>query len=112
MLLKFSPVGLYDAATEAWTGTDLNGLQDFYTASQRHHQSVMDYYHDNKVFESRLWIVGTEGEIDWNQLPQFSFQRSGIGVNAKRAFPELSLLITINLVLFTIIFLLFVRSEV
>ena len=112
MLLKFSPVGLYDAATEAWTGTDLNGLQDFFTAIQRHHQSVIDYYHDNKVFESRLWIVGTEGEIDWNQMPQFSFQRSGIGVNAKRAFPELSLLVVLNLVLFTIIFLLFVRSEV
>ncbi len=112
MLLKFSPVGLYDAATEAWTGTDLNGLQDFFTASQRHHQSVMDYYHDNKVFESRLWIVGAEGEIDWNQMPQFSFQRSEIGVNAKRAAPELSLLVMLNLVLFTIIFLIFVRSEV
>ena len=30
MLLKFSPAGLYDAATEAWAGTDLNGIQDFF----------------------------------------------------------------------------------
>ncbi|MXZ01036.1 ABC transporter permease subunit, partial [Candidatus Poribacteria bacterium] len=71
MLLKFSPVGLYDAATEAWTGTDLNGLQDFFTAVQRYHQAVIDYYLDNKIFASRLWIVGAEGEIDWNLLPQF-----------------------------------------
>ena len=111
-LLKFSPVGLYDAATEACTGTDLNGIQDFFTAIQRHHQSVMDYYHDNKVFESRLWIVGEEGDIDWNQMPQFTFQRSGIGINAKRALLDLSLLVMLNLVLFTIIFLIFVRSEV
>ncbi len=112
MLLKFSPVGLYDAATEAWTGTDLNGLQDFFTAVQRYHQAVIDYYLDNKIFESRLWIVGAEGEIDWNLLPQFSFQRRGIGINAKRALPDLCLLLMINLILFAIIFLIFVRSEV
>ena len=112
MLLKFSPVGLYDAATEAWTGTDLNGLQDFFTAVQRYHQAVIDYYLDNKIFESRLWFVGAEGDIDWNLMPQFSFKRSDIGINAKRAFPDLCLLLMINLVLFAIIFLIFVRSEV
>ena len=112
MLLKFSPVGLYDAATEAWTGTDLNGLQDFFTAVQRYHQAVINYYLDNKIFASRLWIVGAEGEIDWNLLPQFSFQRRAIGINAKRALPDLGLLLMINLVLFAIIFLIFVRSEV
>ena len=112
MLLKFSPVGLYDAATEAWTGTDLNGLQDFFTAIQRYHQAVIDYYLDNKIFESRLWFVGAEGEIDWSLLPQFSFKRSDIGINAKRALPDLCLLLMINLVLFAIIFLIFVRSEV
>ena len=36
MLLKFSPAGLYDAATEAWAGTDLNGIQDFFIAAQRY----------------------------------------------------------------------------
>ncbi|MDE0684144.1 MAG: DUF3526 domain-containing protein, partial [Candidatus Poribacteria bacterium] len=112
ILLKFSPVGLYDAATEAWAGTDLNGLQDFFTAVQRYHQAVIDYYLDNKIFESRLWFVGAEGDIDWNLMPQFSFKRSDIGINAKRAFPDLCLLLMINLVLFAIIFLIFVRSEV
>ena len=112
MLLKFSPVGLYDTATEAWTGTDLNALQDFFTAVQRHHQAVIDYYLDKKIFESRQWFVGAEGEIDWNLLPQFSFQRSDIGTNVKRALPDLCLLLMTNLVLFAIIFLIFVRSEV
>ena len=112
MLLKFSPVGLYDAATEAWIGTDLNGLQDFFTAVQRYHQAVIDYYLDNKIFESRLWFVGAEGDIDWNLMPQFSFKRSDIGINAQRALPDLCLLLMINLVLFAIIFLIFVRSEV
>lgn len=111
-LLKFSPVGLYDAATEAWIGTDLNGLQDFFTAIQQYHQAVIDYYLDKKIFESRLWFVGAEGEIDWSLLPQFSFKRSNIAINAKRALPDLCLLMMINLVLFTIIFLIFVRSEV
>ena len=112
LLLKFSPVGLYDAATEAWVGSDLKGLQDFFTAGQRYQQAVVDYFLDNKIFESRQWFVAAKGEIDWNALPQFSFQRSDIGTNAKRALPDVFLLLMINLVLFGIIFLIFVRSEV
>ena len=112
MLLKFSPVGLYDAATEAWVGTDLNGLQDFFTAGQRYQQAVVDYFLDNQIFESRQWFVAAKGEIDWNTLPQFSFQRSDIATNAKRALPDVCLLLLINVILFMIIFLIFVKSEV
>ena len=112
MLLKFSPVGLYDAATEAWTGTDLNGLQDFFTAVQRYQQAVVGYFLDKKIFESRLWFVADKDTIDWDILPQFYFQRSGIGINAKRALPALFLLLTINVVLFIGTFLIFLRREV
>ena len=112
MLLKFSPIGLYDAATEALIGTDLNGLQDFFIAGQRYQQAVVDYFLDNKIFESRQWFVAAKGEIDWNALPQFSFQRSDVGTNAKRALPDVCLLLLINVILFMIIFLIFVKSEV
>ena len=112
MLLKFSPVGLYDAATEAWTGTDLNGIQDFFTTVQRYRQSIVDYYHDKKIFGSRLWITADKGAVDWDMLPQFSFERSDISINAKRALPDLFLLLMTNVVLFIVIFLIFVKSEV
>ncbi|RKU39683.1 hypothetical protein C6496_00190 [Candidatus Poribacteria bacterium] len=111
-LLKFSPVGLYDAATEAWAGTDLAGIQDFFSAVQRYRQAILDYFDDEKIFESRQWFAADHGTADWDALPQFSFQRSGIDINAKRALPDLFLLLMINLILFTIIFLIFVRSEV
>ena len=111
-LLKFSPVGLYDAATEAWTGTDLAGIQDFFSAVQRYRRAVLDYFYDERIFESRQWFAADQGTADWDALPRFSFQRSDIGINAKRALPDLSLLLMINLILFTIIFLIFVRSEV
>ena len=112
MLLKFSPVGLYDAATEAWAGTDLEGIQDFFNAVQRYRRAVIDYFHDEKIFESRQWFAADKGTADWDALPQFSFQRSDIGTNAKRALPDLFLLLLINLILFTTIFLIFVKSEV
>ena len=32
-LLKLSPVGIYDATTQAWAGTDLLGLRDFFEAA-------------------------------------------------------------------------------
>ena len=111
-LLKFSPVGLYDAATEAWAGTDLAGIQDFFSAVQRYRRAVLDHFDDEKIFESRQWFAADHGTADWDALPQFSFQRSDIITNAKRALPDLFLLLLINLMLFTIIFLIFVRSEV
>ena len=105
MLLRFSPVGLYDAATEAWAGTDLEGIQDFFNAVRRYRQAVLDYFDDEKIFGSRQWFAADQGTADWDALPQFSFQRSGTDINAKRAFPDLFLLLMINLILFTIIFL-------
>ena len=112
MLLKFSPVGLYDAATEAWAGTDLKGIQDFFNAVQRYRRAVLGYFDDEKIFESRQWFAADHGTADWDALPQFSFQRSGIDINAKRALPDLFQLLLINLILFAIIFLIFVKSEV
>ena len=110
--LRLSPVGIYDAATQAWAGTDLNGIQDFFTAIQQHQQAVHDYFFDKKVFGSRQWFAADKGAVDWDVLPQFSFQRSDIGVNAKRALPDVCLLLMVNIVLFAIIFLIFVKSEV
>nr|AAW84304.1 hypothetical protein [uncultured Poribacteria bacterium 64K2] len=112
MLLKFSPIGLYDAATEAWAGTDLEGIQDFFNAVQRYRRAVLDYFDDEKIFESRQWFAADKGTADWDALPRFAFQRSGIDINTKRALPDLFLLLMINVVLFVIIFLIFIRSEV
>ena len=112
MLLKFSPAGLYDAATEAWAGTDLNGTQDFFTAAQRYRQAIVNYFYDEKIFGSRQWFSSDQGAVDWDTLPQFSFQRSDIGIHAKRALLDLCLLLMINIILFVITFLIFIRSEV
>ena len=112
VLLKLSPVGVYDAATQAWAGTDLKGIQDFFDTVRQYRQEVVAYLYDKKAFGSRQWFAGDKGKVDWDMLPQFSFQRSDIGIKAKRAFSDLFLLLAINLVLFTIIFLVFIKSEV
>ena len=112
MLLKFSPAGLYDAATEAWAGTDLNGTQDFFIAAQRYRQAIINYFHDEKIFASRQWFSADQGAVDWKTFPQFSFQRSNVGINAKRAVQDLFLLFTMNVLLFIAIFLVFIKSEV
>ncbi len=112
VLLKLSPVGVYDAATQACAGTDLKGIQDFFDTVRQYRQEVIAYLYDKKAFGSRLWFAGDEEQVDWNTLPQFSFQGSDIGTKAKRALPDVFLLLTINLILFVIIFLIFIKSEV
>ncbi len=112
ILLKLSPVGMYDATTQAWAGTDLRGIQDFFHAIREYRQAVVAYLYDRKAFGSRRWFAADKGKVDWDTLPRFSFQSGDIGVNAKRALPDLSLLLMINLSLFIIILLIFVKSEV
>ena len=112
LLLKFSPAGLYDAATEAWAGTDFNGIQDFFTAAQNYRQAIVNHFYDEKIFASRQWFSSDQGAVDWDTLPQFSFQRSDISINAKRAVLDMFLLLTMNVFLFIAIFLVFIKSEV
>ena len=112
ILLKLSPVGLYDAATKAWAGTDFLGVRDFFEAARQHRQTMIDHFIDNKAFGVRQWFSADKGTIDWSTLPQFSFQRVDVGVNAQRALPDLCLLLITNLALFMAIFLIFQKSEV
>ena len=112
VLLKLSPVGIYDAATQAWAGTDLLGLRDFFEAAQRYRKIIIDYFYAKNAFASREWFVADKGAVDWRTLPAFSFQRSDVGTNAKRALPDLFLLLICNLVLFMTIVLIFIKSEV
>ena len=112
ILLRFSPVGIYDAATQAWAGTDLSGLKDFFAAAQKHRRVMIDFYYDKKAFRSRQWFAADKGAVAWDSLPQFSFQRSGVQTNAVRALPDLLLLLMMNILLFLFIFLIFFKSEV
>ena len=111
-LLNLSPVGLYDSATQAWAGTDLLGVRDFFDIVRRHRQAAIDYFADNKTFGARQWFAADKKEVDWSRLPQFSFQRSRVQVNAMRASRNFCVLLMTNLVLFMTIFLIFHKSEV
>ena len=110
--MKLSPVGIYDTATQAWAGTDLSGLRDFFEAARRYRKVVIDYLYAKDAFSSREWFVADKGTVDWSTLPQFTFERSDVGTNAKRALPDLFLLLIGNLVLFMGIVLIFTKSEV
>ena len=112
ILLKLSPVGIYDAATQAWAGTDLSGLRDFFSAAQRYRKAKIDYFYAKNAFASREWFVADKGAVDWSTLPTFTFQRSDVGTNANRALPDMFLLLICNLVLFMVIILIFLKSEV
>ena len=112
VLLKLSPVGIYDAATQAWAGTDLPGLRDFFAAAQRYRKIVIDYLYAKDAFASREWFVADKGTVDWSTIPKFTFERNDVGTNAKRALPDLFLLLICNLALFMAIVLIFIKSEV
>ena len=111
-LMKLSPASLYTFATAAWAGTDLDGMSDFVQAAQGYRRTLIDYFHDKDAFGSRQWFASDKGAVDWWDLPQFRFARADVLENATRALPELFLLLLINLVMFTVTFLIFTKLEV
>ncbi len=110
--LKLSPVELYDATTQMWAGTDLLGIRDFFDAVRLYRQQVIGYLYNKDAFGSRAWFSADKGAADWSMLPQLSFSRSDVAVNMKRALPNLCLLLLTNLILFMLIFLIFIKSDV
>ena len=112
ILLRGSPVGMYDAATQAWAGTDLRGLRDFFETARKHRRTLIDYYYDKNAFGAQQWFSADKGAVDWDNLPQFSFQRADVATNAKRALLDICILVMLNIILFVIIFLIFIKSEV
>ena len=111
-LMKLSPASLYTFATAAWAGTDLEGMSDFVQAVQDYRRTLIDYFHDKDAFGSRQWFASDKGTVNWWDLPEFRFARAEVSENATRALPELFLLLLINLVLFTVTFLIFTKLEV
>ena len=111
-LMKISPASLYTHATAAWAGTDLNGMLDFIGAVQAYRQTLIDYLHDKDAFASRRWFASDQGAVDWWDLPQFRFERADVSENAQRALADVSLLFLMNLVLFMVTFLIFIKIEV
>ena len=111
-LMKISPASLYTHATAAWAGTDLNGMLDFISAVQAYRQTLIDYLHDKDAFASRRWFASDQGAVDWWDLPGFRFERADVSENAQRALADVSLLFLMNLVLFMVTFLIFIKIEV
>ena len=50
-------------------------------------------------------LAGIKGAVSWDDLPQFSYRRADASTCAKRAFPDLALLLLINVALFLVAFM-------
>ena len=111
-LMKFSPASFYAFATAAWAGTDLDGMVDYIQTAQAYRRTLIDTFHEREIFASLQWFAPNQGDIDWSILPRFHFERAEIGINAKRALPELFLLLCLNIILFMATFLVFIKVEV
>ena len=112
-VLRFSPAGLYHLSTEAWAGTGLARIQDFFKAGRQYRETVLDYFYDKKAFSSRQWFASDKGAVRWDDVPRFSYQPPSVLEDASnRAFPDLLLLFLLNPMLLVITFAVFSRQEV
>ena len=110
--LRFSPAGLYQLTTEAWAGTSLSDIEDFFVQVRQYRQTVMNYFYDKKAFSSRQWFASDKGTVSWDDMPRFSYQRPSAWDSASRALSDLLVLSILNPVLFLATFVIFIRQEV
>ena len=111
--LRFSPTGLYHLSTEAWAGTGLARMEDFFKAGQQHRETILDYFYDKKAFSSRQWFASDKGAVRWDDVPRFSYHPPNVFEDASnRALPDLLLLFLLNPILLMITFTVFSRQEI
>ena len=111
--LRFSPAGLYHLSTEAWAGTDLARMEDFFKAGRQYRETVLAYFYDKKAFGSRQWFASDKGAVRWDDVPRFSYQSPSVFEDASnRALRDLLLLFLLNPILLIITFAVFSRQEV
>ena len=111
-LLRLSPAAMYNLATQAWTGTDLYGVEDFFEAARQYRRTLVNYFYDKGAFSSRQWFASDKGAIDLDDLPRFVYPRADLWTNALRALPDLQILLLLNVALFLATFAIFVRQEI
>ena len=111
-VLRLSPAAMYNLATQAWAGTDLHGVVDFFEDARQYWRSLVDYFYDKDAFSSRQWFASDKGPINLDDLPRFVYQRADLQTNALRALPDLQLLLLLNVALFLATFAIFVRQEI
>ena len=111
--LRFSPAGLYHLSTEAWAGTGLASVEDFFKAGRQHRETILDYFYDKKAFSARQWFASDKGAVRWDDVPRFSYQPPSVFEDtSNRALPDLLLLFLLNPILLMITFAVFSRQEV
>ena len=112
-VLRFSPAGLYHLSTEAWAGTGLARMEDFFKAGRQYRETVLAYFYDKKAFGSRQWFTSDKGAVRWDDAPRFSYQPPSAFEDASnRALLDLLLLFLLNPILLMITFAVFSRQEV
>lgn len=111
-LLRLSPAAMYDLATQAWAGTDLYGVTDFFEDARQYRRMLIDYFYDKDAFSSRQWFASDKGTINLDDLPRFVYQRASLWTNASRPLLDLQLLLLLNILLFLATFAIFVRQEI
>ena len=112
-VLRFSPTGLYHLSTEAWAGTGLARMQDFFKAGRQYRETILDYFYDKKAFSSRQWFASDKGAVRWDDVPRFSYQPPSVFEDASnRALPDLLLLFLFNPMLLVMTVAVFSRQEV
>ena len=111
-LLRLSPAAMYNLATQAWLGTNLDGVVDFFEAARHYRRTLINYFYDEDAFSSRQWFASDQGAINLDDLPRFVYQRASLWINVTRALPDLQLLLLLNVALFLATFAIFVRQEI
>ena len=112
---RLSPAAVYDNASAALAGTDLESILDFVDQVQEYRRSFIRYLNDQEALSSTQWFWYGDRENenipDLSGVPVFHQRAESITTGLSRGMTDMLLLIILNVIFFILSHTFFVSQE-
>jgi len=112
MVVRISPAGTFASATAALAGTDMKSHLHFLDTARGYRAELIQHLLEQKAFSSEKWYNRKAfTKTDMEGIPLFREKPEPLSKKLARATPNVVILITLNVILFLLTFIKFLRYE-
>ncbi len=109
---RISPAIVYYNAASALSDTDLENYFSFMDQARSYRKEVISYLIGRGAFSSTKWFTDELDKADLSEMPRFTEKERSFSGSLKISLPDITILIILNIMLFMLTYMSFMRYDV